>query len=388
MIMRYGEKGKCWSTYLDCCLQNKTITFDESLELSRTKQKKILFKLREIIKERKSRDFTNDPMSPSTNNDVFSTADEFPPLQPSAAPQAPPTYQAPPPSQPVTRSQTRPQPASRQQPLAAIVVQQSPNTSQPPQHVPQEIQLRPQQVRPQQMKQIQLRPQQISTQQTKQAPRSAQPKQTPTSPRQVQSRSILGQPGMQQSRMPVHPPQATGSQQRQSPSSPRQAVMQPTLPQTLRNQSRTQQSVHPRPQQARQSNLQQSRQPGGQQTHTHGFQLRPQVAAGVNSRLPRQAEPYSMLTGRQTAAKPSKLHWGEREQGLAPGAIESPAEFPPLGAAPVGKKQRPGPQPKPRGRQIPSNSIRELSSRQMRKNDEKKSPKYDLTSSEGTLCIV
>ena len=55
-------------------------------------EKKILPKVREIVKERLSRDFTNEPMTPApADRNVFSNADEFPPLpQAAAALQAPP----------------------------------------------------------------------------------------------------------------------------------------------------------------------------------------------------------------------------------------------------------------------------------------------------------
>ena len=53
MILNYGydEECKCWSAYFKNCLDNKTIMFDEELELSKTKQKRILRKLRSIVDE-------------------------------------------------------------------------------------------------------------------------------------------------------------------------------------------------------------------------------------------------------------------------------------------------------------------------------------------------
>ena len=79
MIMRYGEKGKCWSNYLDYCLRNKTISFGDSLKLSSTEQTKILSKVQVIVKER----LLCEPMTPaSADKNVFAYADEFlPPLQ-------------------------------------------------------------------------------------------------------------------------------------------------------------------------------------------------------------------------------------------------------------------------------------------------------------------
>ena len=81
---------------------------------------------------------------------------------------------------------------------------------------------------------------------------------------------------------------------------------------------------------------------------------------------------------RRPAVKPSKLllashaRWGNQQNELAPGAIESPAEFPPLGVPDSNGKrqqQQPGPphQGKRKERQVPSNSIRDLSTRQTRR---------------------
>ena len=109
-----------------------------------------------------------------------------------------------------------------------------------------------------------------------------------------------------------------------------------------------------------------------------------------------------MLVGaRKPVVKPSKLSlashssWGNQQAGLAPGAIESPAEFPPLGAVPTRKRQQqqpgtwqqqpgaqqqqpgswqqqqPGAQGKRKERkQVPSNSIRDLSARQTKRKEE------------------
>ena len=77
MIMRYGEKGKCWSTYLGYCLRNKTISFGGSLKLSSTEQTKILSKLQEIVEERLIHDFTTESI-PAMDRKMFANADEFP----------------------------------------------------------------------------------------------------------------------------------------------------------------------------------------------------------------------------------------------------------------------------------------------------------------------
>ena len=98
--------------------------------------------------------------------------------------------------------------------------------------------------------------------------------------------------------------------------------------------------------------------------------------------------------GRKLAVKPSKLSltshttWGNQQSGLAPGAIELSAEFPPLGAAPAGKRQQqqqPGAhQGKRKERQVPSNSIRDLSARQTRRQ---KPVEEEETSDEGMMYM-
>ena len=67
----------------------------------------------------------------------------------------------------------------------------------------------------------------------------------------------------------------------------------------------------------------------------------------------------------------------------APGAIESPAEFPPLGAAPKKGKQQPGRKQNRKERPVPSNSIRDLSSKQAKKEEEAKPLDEEVTSGEG-----
>ena len=53
MILNYGydEECKCWSAYLKNCLDNKTVIFGDELALTRTKQKRILRKLRSLVDE-------------------------------------------------------------------------------------------------------------------------------------------------------------------------------------------------------------------------------------------------------------------------------------------------------------------------------------------------
>ena len=49
MINRYGNKGKCWSTYFRYCLQHKTFKFHSSQCLKKEKEEMILSKLNAII---------------------------------------------------------------------------------------------------------------------------------------------------------------------------------------------------------------------------------------------------------------------------------------------------------------------------------------------------
>ena len=212
MIMRYREKGKCWSNYLDYCLRNKTISFSDS-QLSRTKQKKILSKIREIVKERLSRDYASEPMMPApADRNVFLNADEFPPLpQTAGAPQAPrpatpikdppptraiPTYnkaaQAPPTTRPPPKQrEALPQPTvTGGHPPVKRQPPQQHNTTTPPSPT---IQWQAQCKNPQK---IQLRSQRVVAtsggggggQLLKQIPGSAQQlqKQSPSSPKSAQ----------------------------------------------------------------------------------------------------------------------------------------------------------------------------------------------------------
>ena len=357
MIIRYGEKGKCWSSYLDYCLRNKTISFDESLDLSRTKQKKILAKLREIVKERQSRDYSKDPMTPSTNNNVFSSADEFPPLPQSAAPQTPP------PSLPLRNTHSPAQPPT-EQPSMASMIQQSPSKPHPPRRSPQDIQLRPQQV---------------SAQPAKQNPWSTQVRNSPNSPQlwQVQTRRVS--PLTEQSRTVVHP-RARALSAEETKTSGSQQTRPISIQQT--RPPGAQQTRPPATQQTRPSGVPQTRPSAIQQTRPLAVrQTRPKstsqlAASPVHNKQSSQPQPYAALAGKRSEARPSKLKWGDEEDsGLAPGAIESPAEFPPLGASPKGKrkKQRSASQSKQKDRQVPSNSIRDLSSKQTRRREEVKS---------------
>ena len=421
MIMRYGEKGKCWSNYLDYCLRNKTISFSDS-QLSRTKQKRILSKVREIVKERLSRDFASEPMTPApADRNVFSSADEFPPLpQAAVAPQAPPlvtptkdpprailTYTKAAQAPPKTPPTTRPPPQQLQalpRPVTGHPPKRQPPQQQPSTTTPQSptIQWQTQRRNPQE---IQLRPQ---TQKMVAAPIAAavgagraqqKQRESPNSPKSAQP---VAQAWMQQSRPMGGQPRVLGQMTQQPPRSP--VAQQPRSP--IGQQSRSPVAQQPRSpvgQQPRSPITQQPRSPVAQHTRPPGnrqlphaqpqlTQPRPQA---VNARLSRQSEAPLLGNGgggggnRRFVVKPSKLslashaRWGNQQNELAPGAIESPAEFPPLGApGPNGKRQQqqPGPphQGKRKERQMLSNSIRDLSTRQAKRTEE-------MTYSEGKL---
>ena len=250
MIMRYGEKGKCWSTYLDYCLRNKTISFSDS-QLSRTKQKKILSKVREIVKERLSRDFATEPITPApADRNVFSNADEFPPLpQVAAAPQAPPLVT---PTKAQPRASCTYTKAAQALPLALPKTPPStPPTTRPPlqwQEQPQPATKQPSQ-------------QQSST--TPQSPTVQWPQQQRQSPSSPKSAQPSARPGVQQSRSGGVHPRAPGQNSQQPPRSP---VAQQPPPVA-----------------------QYARPPGNRQVHVQPqiTQLRPQAP---NARLSRQPE--------------------------------------------------------------------------------------------------
>ena len=50
MIQRYGNKGKCWSTYLQYCLQKNTLKFHGGLHLKEGDRAAMYKKLDEMIK--------------------------------------------------------------------------------------------------------------------------------------------------------------------------------------------------------------------------------------------------------------------------------------------------------------------------------------------------
>ena len=51
MIQRYGEKGKCWSSYLKRCLEKGTLIFDKSLGLAPDDEASCLSKIQSLVEE-------------------------------------------------------------------------------------------------------------------------------------------------------------------------------------------------------------------------------------------------------------------------------------------------------------------------------------------------
>ena len=51
MIQRYGEKGKCWSSYLKHCLEKGTLIFDKSLGLAPDDEASCLSKIQSLVEE-------------------------------------------------------------------------------------------------------------------------------------------------------------------------------------------------------------------------------------------------------------------------------------------------------------------------------------------------
>ena len=51
MVKRYGNRGKCWSTYLQFCLEHDTLSIDPSLKVSRAEEQRLLEKLQELVGE-------------------------------------------------------------------------------------------------------------------------------------------------------------------------------------------------------------------------------------------------------------------------------------------------------------------------------------------------
>ena len=51
MVLKYGEKGKCWSKYLKFCLDNHTFDFHDSVRVSEAEKSKCIQELRSLVEE-------------------------------------------------------------------------------------------------------------------------------------------------------------------------------------------------------------------------------------------------------------------------------------------------------------------------------------------------
>lgn len=82
MILTLGcmEECKCWSRYLKDCLENKTITFDDTLNLSREKQDSILRKLEALVEEQLLKKIHVSKNETPLNLDEVLLSANFPPL--------------------------------------------------------------------------------------------------------------------------------------------------------------------------------------------------------------------------------------------------------------------------------------------------------------------
>ena len=53
MLEKYGEKGECWSTFLRVCLENGSLSVDQSVSASPGKVKECFQKLKQLTKAAK-----------------------------------------------------------------------------------------------------------------------------------------------------------------------------------------------------------------------------------------------------------------------------------------------------------------------------------------------
>ena len=51
MGRKYGEKGKCWSSYLKRCLDNNTLTFHDSIRILDAEKQEHIAQLRRAVEE-------------------------------------------------------------------------------------------------------------------------------------------------------------------------------------------------------------------------------------------------------------------------------------------------------------------------------------------------
>ena len=86
MVFRYGEKGRCWSSFLGACLRNSTLCFGNNLNLSDVKRKTCIFQLCEHVKAQDEMVVQDQKQTVLPEKDPF-LPDEFPPLESSLLPQ-------------------------------------------------------------------------------------------------------------------------------------------------------------------------------------------------------------------------------------------------------------------------------------------------------------
>lgn len=55
MVQKYGEKGKCWSNYLQLCLEHDTLTVHHSLQVTKAEESRCIQKLRKLVEEHLAR---------------------------------------------------------------------------------------------------------------------------------------------------------------------------------------------------------------------------------------------------------------------------------------------------------------------------------------------
>ena len=74
----YDERGKCWSNYLKKCLSNKTVQFDNLLNLSTVQKENVLKELREAV-DKQLKQGCSAAHTSQMKNDAFLSA-TFPPV--------------------------------------------------------------------------------------------------------------------------------------------------------------------------------------------------------------------------------------------------------------------------------------------------------------------
>ena len=55
MVQKYGEEGKCWSNYLNFCLEHKTLFIHDTLQVPEAKKDRCMQKLQKLVEEHLAR---------------------------------------------------------------------------------------------------------------------------------------------------------------------------------------------------------------------------------------------------------------------------------------------------------------------------------------------